>query len=176
MTEVKQTLKRRVVHEAREYLVISCYLFVVFSVFVLYKMVILADVHIDFALHGFALFNALALGKVMLVAQELHLGDQFRDTPLIYPTLIKSFLFTIVLACFKIVEDGAVEMLRGKAFHAVLFAGATWKGDLILSFLVFVMLIPFFGFTELRRVFGADRLAGVFFHPPHLLNLPPAES
>jgi hypothetical protein len=88
VSEVKQTLKRRVVHTAREYLVISCYLFVVFSFFVLYKMVILAEVHIDFALHGFALFNALALGKVMLVAQELHLGDQFRDAPLIYPTLV----------------------------------------------------------------------------------------
>ena len=173
--EVKQTLKRRVVHEAREYLVISCYLFVVFSFFVLYKMVILGEVHID-ALHGFALFNALALGKVMLVAQELRLGDQFRHAPLIYPTLIKSFLFTIVLACFKIVEDGAVEILRGKAFHTVLFAGASWKGNLILSFLVFVMLIPFFGFTELRRVFGAERLAGVFFRPRYLQNLPPAES
>jgi hypothetical protein len=176
VSEAKQTLKRRVVHEAREYLLISCYLFAVFSLFALYKMVILAEVHIDLALHGFALFNALALGKVMLVAQELHLGDQFRDAPLIYPTLLKSFLFTIVLACFKIVEDGAVEILHGKAFHAVLFAGATWKGDLILSFLVFVMLIPFFGFTELRRVFGADRLAGAFFRAPHLPNLPPAES
>ena len=176
MSEVKQTLKRRVVHEAREYLVISCYLFVVFSLFLLYKTVILAEVHIDFAMHGFALFNALALGKVMLVAQELHLADQFRDAPLIYPTLVKSFVFTIVLACFKIVEDGAVEILHGKAFHTVLFAGASWKGNLILSFLVFVILIPFFGFTELRRVFGADRLAGVFFRPRHLLNLPPAES
>ena len=176
MSEVKQTLKHRVAHEVREYLIISCYLFVVFSFFVLYKTVILAEVRIDFALHGFALFNALALGKVMLVAQKLHLGDQFRDAPLIYPTLVKSYLFTIVLACFKIVEDGVVEILHGKAFHAVLFASATWKGDLILSFLFFVMLIPFFGFTELQRVFGADRLARVFFRPPHLLNLPPAES
>jgi hypothetical protein len=100
VSEVKQTLKRRVVHEVREYLIISCYLFVVLSFFVLYKTVILAEVRIDFALHGFALFNALALGKVMLVAQDLHLGDRFRDAPLIYPTLLKSILFTIVLACF----------------------------------------------------------------------------
>jgi hypothetical protein len=34
------------------------------------------------------------------------------------------------------------------------------------------VLIPFFGFTELRRVFGDDRLIGVFFRPRHLLNLP----
>jgi len=61
--------------------------------------------------------NALALAKVMLVAQELHLADQFRDAPLIYPTLLKSFVFTIVLACFKVAEEAAVGMFRGKSFH-----------------------------------------------------------
>jgi hypothetical protein len=175
VSEVKRTLKHRVVHEVREYLVISLYLFVVFSLFVLYKWVILAEDHIDFALHGFALLNALALAKVMLIAQELHLGDQLRGAPLIYSTLLKSFMFTIVLACFKIVEDGAMGILHGKSFResAVLVAGASWKGDVILASLFFVMLIPFFGFTELRRVFGADRLVAAFFRPRHLLNLPP---
>jgi hypothetical protein len=178
VSEVKRTLKHRVVHEVREYLVISLYLFVVFSLFVLYKMVILAENHIDFALHGLALFNALALAKIMLVAQKLHLADQFRDAPLIYPTLLKSFVFTIVLTCFKIVEEGAMGILHGKSFHesAVLVAGASWKEQLILVSLFFVMLIPFFGFTELRRVFGADRLVGAFFRPLHLLNLPPTGS
>ena len=104
VSEGKRTLKQKAIHAAREYLVIALYLFVVFSLFVLYKEVILAENHIDFALHGFALFNALALAKVMLTAQELHLADQFRDAPLIYPTLLKSFVFTIVLACFKMVE------------------------------------------------------------------------
>jgi hypothetical protein len=178
VSEVKRTLKPRIVHEAREYLVIFLYLFVVFSLFALHKSVILAEDHIDFALHGFALFNALALAKVMLVAQELHLGDQFRDAPLIYPTLLKSFVFTIVLACFKIVEDGAMGILHGKSFHesAVLIAGASWKEDLILASLFFVMLIPFFGFTELRRVFGEDRLVGAFLRPRNLSNLPPTGS
>ena len=178
MSGAKQTLKHRVVHQAREYLAISCYLFVVFSLFVLYKMVILAEVHIDFALHGLALFDALALAKIMLIAQELHLGDQFRDAPLIYPTLVKSFVFTIVLACFKIAEEGILGIVHGRSFHesAVLFAGASWKEDLILASLLLVMLIPFFGFTELRRVFGEDRLVGAFFRPRHLLTLPPTES
>lgn len=40
-------------------------------------------------------------------------------------------------------------------------------------FLLFVMLIPFFGFNELRRVFGGERLVGVFFRPRYLTNLPP---
>lgn len=78
MSDAKRSIKQKAVHEVREYLVISLYLFVVFSLFVLYKSMILAEYHIDFALHGFALINALALGKVMLVAQDLHLADRFR--------------------------------------------------------------------------------------------------
>jgi hypothetical protein len=53
----------------------SFYHFVVFSLLVVYKSLILAEHHIAFARHGFALINALALAKVMLVAQELHLAD-----------------------------------------------------------------------------------------------------
>ena len=117
MNDANRSLKQRTVHEVREYLVISLYLFVVFSLFVIYKSVILAEYHIDFALHGFALINALALGKIMLVAQDLHLADQFGDAPLIYPTLLKSFVFSLLLACFKIVEDTAVGKFHGRSFH-----------------------------------------------------------
>jgi hypothetical protein len=175
MRETKQTLKHKAAHEVREYLVISFYLFVVFSLFVVYKSVILAEHHINFALHGVALFDALALAKVMLVAQEAHLGDQFHDAPLIYPTLLKSFVFTIVLACFKIAEEAVVGMLHHSSFHEsiAVLEGGSWKAIWCLCLLLFVALIPFFGFTELRRVFGSDRLVGVFFRPRHSWNLPP---
>ena len=178
MSDARKPLKQKVVHVMREYLVISFYLFVMFSLLVVYKSLILAEQHIDYTLHGFALFNALALAKVMLVAQDLHLADRFRDAPLIYPTLLKSFVFTVVLACFKIAEDFVVGRFHGKSFHESIadLGGGTWKGILTLAALVFVMLIPFFGFTELRRAFGADRLVGVFFRPRHLLNPPPASN
>jgi hypothetical protein len=174
VSEAKQTLKQRAIHDVREYFVISAYLFVVFSLLVVHKSMILAEHHIDYTLHGVALFNALALAKVMVTAQELHFADQFKDAPLIYPTLIKSFAFTIVLACFKIAEDALIGRLHGKSFHESIsdLGGGSLGGILTLAALMFFVLVPFFGFTELRRVFGADRLAGAFFRPRHL-NLPP---
>ena len=51
MSHDKQPLKQKVVHEMREYLVISFYLFVVFSLLVVYKSLILAEHHIDFVRH-----------------------------------------------------------------------------------------------------------------------------
>lgn len=59
MTEAKRTLKQKAGQEVREYLAIALYLFIVFSLLVLYKSVLLAEYHIDIALHGFALINAL---------------------------------------------------------------------------------------------------------------------
>jgi len=45
-----------------------------------------------------------------------------------------------------------------------------------MTLLLFIVLIPFFGYTELRRVFGADRLVGVFFRLRNSLDLPPPVS
>jgi hypothetical protein len=174
MSETKPTLKQRILHGTTEFLLSAAYLFVVFSLFAIYKAVIVEEHRMGFLPIGLSLVNALALAKVMLLGQELHLADQFRDAPLIYPTMLKSFVYTLLLAFFKIVEGAAVGTYHGKPLGESLvdFAGGSWRGVLALSVLLFVVLIPFFGFTELRRVFGEDRILGVFLRPRYLLNLP----
>ncbi len=174
MSEIKPNLKQRFFRGMREYLIIFLYLFIVFSLFAIYKSVVLAEHEIEFVPQGLALINAFALAKVILVGQELHLADQFRDVPLIYPTLLKSFVYTLLLTCFKILEEAAVGMYHGEPFGESIadFAGGSWKGVLSLTVLLFVVLIPFFGFTELRRVLGEERLLGGFFRARNLLNLP----
>jgi len=177
VTESKPTLKQRALRGMWEYLWIALYLLVVFSLFAIYKSIVLAQYRIDFEPQGLALINALALSKVILVAQELHLADQFRDAPLIYPTLIKSFAFAIVLACFKIAEEIILGFFHGRSFHeSIVIIGDGSLQILSLTVLMFVVLIPFFGFTELRRTLGHDKLVGAFFRPRSQLNLPPAES
>ena len=161
----KSSLKQKAYKEIKDFYLIALYLWAVFGLFVLYKSVILAEEHISFAFHGFALINALAFAKVVLVARELHLGEGFEDAPLIYPTIFKSALFTILLACCKILEDAAVGHYHGKSFQASIsdLGGGTWKGIFTLTLLLFVILIPFFGIGELERVLGAGKLAQLFF-------------
>ena len=57
--EPRRTLKQKAYRELNEYLAISCYLWLVFGLFVLYKSVLLSEQHISFVAHGIALFNAL---------------------------------------------------------------------------------------------------------------------
>jgi hypothetical protein len=170
MNASTRTLKQKAYQGIKEYLVISCYLCIVFSLFALYKSVILAEHHIAIASQGFALLNGLALAKVMVVAQELHFADQLKTAPLIYPTLFKSATFAVLLGCFKILEETAVGLYHGRSFGESITAigGGTLKGTLSLMALLAVLLIPFFGFTELRRVFGEGKLERLFFTSRHL--------
>lgn len=174
MTTPKRTLKERAYHEFKEFLLITLYLWVIFGLFLLYKAVILNEEHIDVLAKGFALINALALAKVMLVARALHFGEWADDAPLIYPTLIKSVSFAALLALFKVLEEWAVGLYHGRSFQESIagLGGGTLKGILTLALLLFVMLIPFFGFGELQRVLGEGKLGQLFFGRRHLAPLP----
>ncbi len=165
MNATNRTLKQKAYHGFKEYLVISCYLCIVFSLFALYKSVILAEHHIAIGAQGFALLNGLALGKVMLVAQELHFADRLKAAPLIYPTLFKSAAFAVLLGCFKILEETVVSLYHGQSFNESITAigGRSLKGTLSMMALLAVLLIPFFGFNELRRVLGECKLEKLFF-------------
>ena len=177
MHEAKPTLKQRVFHGMRRGLVIVSYLFVVLSLLDIHKSVILAEHHIDLVEFGLNFINASALAKVVLIGQELNFANQFRDAPLIYPTLLKSFAYTVLLACFKITEVAIVGMFHHRSFAESVpgFAGGSWIRFLSLTVLLFVVLIPFFGLGELRRVFGED-IVRVFLRPRQSLNRPPIES
>jgi hypothetical protein len=161
-----ETLKQRAVRELKEYVVIVLYLWVVFALFLLYKSVILNEEHISFTAKGVALINALVLGKFVLIARAFHLGDQANDAPLIYPTLLKSALFSLVLAGCKILEDAAIGMYRGKSLSESIadLGGGTAKGILTLTLIMFVMFIPFFAYGELQRALGMGKLREMFFH------------
>jgi hypothetical protein len=169
MDPSKSTLKQKAWQGMKEYFVISLYLWLVFGLFVIYQSVILAQHNIPFALHGFALINALALAKVMLVAREFNFADNFKNAPLIVPTLFKSAAFAVVLGCFKILEAIGVGLYHGRSISESIIevGGGSTEGILVLMVLLAVQLIPFFGFTELRRVFGEGKLERLFFTSRH---------
>ena len=84
-------VKERLVHEVRQFLFMFLYLYVLFGLFAIHEAVVLEQHHIAYAYYGFALVNALVLAKVMLVAEDLHLGRRFENRPLIYPVLVSRY-------------------------------------------------------------------------------------
>jgi len=169
MDEPNRTLKQKAYQGLKDFIIIASYLWLVFVLLVLYKSVLMSE-RVSLIAHGTALFNALALGKVMLVAQELHFAEQFKGKPLIYPTLFKSAAFAIVLGCFKVLEEIGVGLYHGETASKSIadLGGGTLNGILTLVAILAVLLVPFFAFTELRDVFGKERLTKLFFSASHL--------
>jgi hypothetical protein len=76
----KSSAKHRVIEEAKKFYIIVGYLWVVLSLLELHRLAILRQLdrsdRIDYRI-GLALINALVLGKVVVVADHLHLAENF---------------------------------------------------------------------------------------------------
>jgi hypothetical protein len=158
-------LKHRVLDEVINFLAIALYLWVTFGVFALHEWVVSAKDHIDYHFYGFALINALVLGKVMLVAEDLHFADWFKDRPLIYPILCKAVAFSILFLVFDVVEEVVVGVFRGKTVgeSIPMIGGGSPSGVFFVGIILAVALIPFFAFREVGRSIGERALHSLMF-------------
>jgi hypothetical protein len=165
--ERKTKLKAKAVHELREYLFVSLYLWIFLAMFVQSKSLVLAEHHIDFTAHGVALINALVLGKFLLIARAFHPGKRAEDAPLIYPTLLKAAILAIMVAILKVLEDMIVGHFRGKSLAESIadIGGGSGKAMLVMTLMLFVVLIPLTAFGELQRVIGEEKLQALFLRP-----------
>ena len=156
----KSDLKEKAAHQLREFLVITIYLWVLFVLLIINQSVVLARGEPDYQAHGFAIFNALMLAKILLTGEDLRFGTRFKDKPLVYSILYKCFIFTLFLIGFHIVERVIGGVLHGRSVAQSFpdIGGGSVQGILSLGATVFVALIPFFAFREISRVIGPGEL------------------
>ncbi len=158
-------LKEKILREFKAYWINVLYITVFFSIFIDYRRLILAHYQISYKAYGISLINGLVLAKVILVAEHLGLGRRFEDKPLIFPTLYKSFLFTLCVAVLSVVESLVRDFFRAGASVVVpdaflkCFSYEWFAGMLI----VLAAFIPFFGIRELSKVLGEGKISELFF-------------
>ena len=99
--------------EFKQFLVIFVYLWVVFGLLSIHKSIVLSEHKLDYPEQTFAIINAFIFAKVLLIGEHLGLGTKFGHKPLIYPILHKSFIFTLVIICFHVVESILVGLWHG---------------------------------------------------------------
>ena len=161
----KKSLEERAFEELKKYAVITLYLWVLFFLFAAYKRMLLQENGISLWNQSFAIVNALIFGKVVLIGQALDLGKGLRERALIWVVLGKSFLFTVVLLLFHVVEEAIRAWFKDLPLSSAVsdFGGGTWLGLLTYGAIFFVALIPFFAFQEAAEVVGHDAIWDLFF-------------
>jgi hypothetical protein len=157
--------KERAKDQIKNFALMFLYLWVVFGMLAIHEAIILSQHQINYVSHGLAVVNALVFAKVMLVAEDLHLGHRLDDKPLIYSILFKSVLFGITLICFHIVEHVLIGMWDGKPMaESIAEVGANrLVGIVSLGIIGTVALAPFFLLSEIGRVIGRDNFWALFF-------------
>ena len=166
------------IREVKSFAGIVLYLWVVFGLYVLNETIIMGKEHISFAAHGFALINAVVLGKVLLVAEDMNFANGFKQGPLVFPIVYKAFAFSVLFVVFHVAESELVGLFHGegpvKSFPTI--GGGTVKGIVCVIAILFVSLLPFFAFREVGRVIGEDRLWALLFKRGAVANeLRPAQ-
>jgi hypothetical protein len=158
-----------VLHSIIKFWFYALYLFVIFGMLALHESVVAAQHNIDYHFYGFAIFNALVFGKVMLVADELHFGNWFKDQPLIYSIVCKSVAFTVLFLVFDVIEEVVIGAFKGKTIvESIPHIGGSPLGLLYMIIIISVALIPFFAFREIGRAIGERHLRGMLFTKDYL--------
>jgi hypothetical protein len=153
------SFKQKAAREFKEYLWISAYLAFFFCALSTYRTLLLRkyDLNDNYLNYGFAIITALVVGKVILVAQMAHLGRGYEAKPLYQTVLYKSLVFGAVVFAFHFVEEFVKRVIHGKPFGTV-WRETRWEDIVAWTIIVFCAFIPLFGFMELRRVLGEERL------------------
>ncbi len=161
----RKSLKERVIAETKAYLMVSAYLAVFLAVFVNYRMLVLREYNVAYFQFGFAIVEALILGKLIIIGRALGFGRRFDQRPLIVPTLYKTLCFGVLVVAFNILEHvltGALHKEGAEAVYEGVVARGKWE---ILARLLMMVtaFLPLFATWEIGRVMGEGTLVRLFF-------------
>jgi hypothetical protein len=157
--------------EARRFLVMFLYLWVLFSLFVLVEGIMLRKQGVGLTFQGFAIINALVLAKVMLVIENFDVARWLRGRPLIAIILYEALILTILFLCFHVLEHVLVGAFKGETLASSLptIGGGGLAGLLSVAAIMFVAMVPFFAFKNVSRALEPGRLQALIFKgaPPN---------
>ena len=173
--EKPRGLKERALEELKVYWIITLYLWLFLGLFTVYRRLVLAETGTVYLHYGFALVEAMIIGKVVLIGKMFGFSRRFEDRALIVPVIYKSALFGLLVLLFGVIEH----LVAGWLHKQGLIGGLREIADLGVYelaarvLMMMVAFVPFFAFSELGRVLGVTRLAAMFFSKP---DAPAAEN
>ena len=157
------SLKQRAARETEEYLVVSLFLFALLGALRL----LVSEVGSIYLHYGYAAIEALVLAKIILIGEVVHLGERYRDKPLIVSALYKSLIFGVLVFVAKLIEHVIRALVKGESpvvEVARVFAQPAEIGAYALA--LFVVFVPFFSLQEAGRLLGEERFLNVLLRRP----------
>jgi hypothetical protein len=161
----KPGVKHRLMEELKNYAFISAYLFICFSVILLYEAA-LAPVGQNALLElGVALGKALVLGKFVLIGAAVESRTQMNTTGLVSRVARRTVLILAVLIALKLLEELIIGVVHDRSIANIIgeLTGQPWLHLLAPVLLMLLILIPLITTSEVSRALGRGRLKQLLF-------------
>ena len=164
-TTAKAPLHQRAMHELKEVVFITLYLYVTLGAVILMKTAVLHTQGVEFTPWGIAIVKAVVLAKFMLLGEAIKIGGRSTTGPLIWPTLQKAFGLLVLLIIMTIIEEAVVGLFHHRSIPASLgdLFGPRLEETLAGYLIMLMVLLPYCAFRVLEEALGEGRLARMFF-------------
>jgi FtsH-binding integral membrane protein len=161
----KDSIVQRFLEEMREYLIISIYLWICFSVLLLYKTAILRAEQVQFIPLGIAALKALIIGKFILIGKAVKAGNRFSSRILLIRIMWKSLMFMLLLVVFTLIEEIVLGLIHGHTVADTVndLTARSWLELLAPSVVMLLVLIPMISFEEIDQDLGKGKLRRMLF-------------
>ena len=146
----------------------TLFFFVGFNLILLTKRLILEDYLIRYAGFFIATTSALIVGKSVLVANTMPFLRRFDNSPLVYPILFKTFVYTLFVFLARLIEALAHYLVQGGVlgggrFIEHLTGTFSWAHFTAVQLWIFVLFLIYVTASELNQLFGDGELFRIFF-------------
>lgn len=152
----------RLREELRDYVCVSAYLFVCFSVLLLYKMAVLRDAGaVALMPFGIAAVKAIVLGKFALLGRAMHVGERAAGDSVRWRIVRRSVSFTALLLVLSVIEEFVVGWWHGHPAAQTLADVGSAPGLTLIAGCAVLMLViaPFIAALEVSNALGPGVMA-----------------
>lgn len=158
----RPALKEWLREELRNFALVAAYLWICFSVLMLYKSAVLREAGVHFLPLGFAIGKALILAKFLLISQRAAKYTRHART-LGGDILLQSLLCLLLLLVLTAVEELLVGWARGHSIAQTIaeYARRSPLEMFVECLLLLLVLVPLVALKAYSRIVGPGALRGL---------------
>lgn len=159
------SLGQKVRSEMTAYLAISTYLFICFSILILFEDSLLQKTGGTLLPLSVAVVKALVIGKFILIGKAIGVGERRSPRVLVHRIFWKSAATLGALMLFVSIEEVVVGLAHGREVSQVAaeFLARPLMEKVAPSALMFLVLLPLIAFEELDRALGDGVIRHLLF-------------
>lgn len=160
------SVKQKIIGELIKFSMYASFLAVFFCSLITYRRLILEEYSISYFHYGYGIVEALLLSKIILLGEDLRLGEKLENRPLIILTLYRTIIYSFFVLIFSVVEHFVLGFLHGKNFMNIYYEFMDKGIDEVLAkgLVVFFVFILFFAFVNTSIALGENKLFNLFFY------------